>query len=113
MPKTTHHARSLRSNSTDAEKLLWEQLRKRQLDGIKFRRQYPVAPYIVDFASVEKMLIIELDGSQHASRHEYDQARDRYLQSQGFRIVRYWNNQIFSDMDAILAEIRSFLHSPP
>ncbi len=113
MLTTTRRARSLRTKSTNAERLLWQQLRKRQLQGIQFRRQYPVGPYIADFASIEKMLIIELDGSQHIAQHRYDQARDIYLQTRGFRVLRYWNNQLFTNMDAVLEDIRSYLNSPP
>ncbi len=113
MPKITRRARSLLSKSTDAERLLWRQLCKRQLDGIKFRRRYPIGPYITDFAAVENKLIIELDEGQHADLHEYDRVRECYLLSRGFRVLRYWNNQIFTEMDAVLAEIRGYLHSPP
>lgn len=86
---TTTRARALRKNPTEAEKRLWSRLRKRQLLGVKFRRQYPVGPYIADFAAPERMLVIELDGGQHAEQESYDRDRDNYLRRQGFRILRY------------------------
>ena len=95
-------ARSLRRRQTDAEKFLWQHLRNRQLNGCKFRRQQPISPYIVDFACLEKKLIIELDGSQHMKAMEYDKPRDNFLKGKGFTVLRFWNNEIFAETEAVL-----------
>ncbi len=109
----TTRARSLRKNSTEAEKRLWSRLRKRQLFGIRFRRQYPVGPYIADFAAPERMLIVELDGGQHAGQRAYDRTRDDYMRKQGYYVLRYWNNQVFEGLEAVLEDIGFYLDSPP
>nr|VFJ96659.1 MAG: Very-short-patch-repair endonuclease [Candidatus Kentron sp. LFY] len=111
--KNKERARSLRQNATDAEKLLWRHLRNRQLSGFKFRRQMPVEPYIVDFACLEAKLIIELDGGQHAEQQTYDQNRSRVLGSRGYRVLRFWNNEMLRDMDAVLERIRMVLLDAP
>ena len=90
----TERARILRKNSTDAERKLWQHLRRYQINGYKFRRQHPIGPYVVDFVCFEKRLIIEVDGGQHAQQVEDDNARTEWLQSQGFQVLRFWNNQV-------------------
>jgi len=105
-------ARQLRSEPTDAERILWRQLRQRQLHGHKFRRQHVVGGYIVDFACVERKLAVELDGSQHAQRTDYDAARTRALAAQGYRVLRFWNNDVFGGMDGVLAVILAALDVP-
>ncbi len=95
-------ARLLRKNSTDAEKLLWRHLRNRRLNGLKFRRQFPVDQYIVDFVCLELMLIIEVDGGQHAEQAEYDLRRTEILQSKGYRVVRCWNNEVLQNLIGVL-----------
>ena len=102
-------ARNLRRYQTDAEKRLWRYLRNRGLEGRKFRRQHPVGPYIVDFACLEKRLIIELDGGQHALQSEKDAERTEYLESRGFRVLRFWNNQVLKETSAVLEVILSVL----
>ena len=102
-------ARNLRKNQTDAEKSLWRYLRNRGLNGYKFRRQHPVGPYIADFVCVEKGLIVELDGGQHALRHEKDLKRSAYLEASGFQILRFWNNQVLKEIAAVLEVIASAL----
>ena len=104
--RLTKHAKSLRKNSTKAETLLWNKLRARQLDGIKFRRQQPIDSYIVDFVSFEKKLIIELDGGQHARDREKDQLRDEQLSDSGYTVVRYWNHDVLENFDKVLEDIR-------
>ncbi|MDF1592141.1 MAG: endonuclease domain-containing protein [Desulfobacterales bacterium] len=94
-------ARHLRKNLTDAEQLLWRHIRGRQLKGYKFRRQSPVGKYIVDFVCFENRLVIELDGGQHARRRSYDHQREQWLHSQGFRVIRFWNHEVFQDIEAI------------
>lgn len=95
-------ARRLRKNMTDAEQQLWKHIRYRQLGGWKFRRQASIGPYIVDFVCFERKLIIELDGSQHAERTSQDEQRTNWLISQGFKVIRYWNHQVFEEIDDML-----------
>ena len=98
-------ARTLRNNQTDAEALLWRSLRDRRINGIKFRRQVPLAGFIVDFASFEKSLVIELDGGQHADTEAKDAARDERLRAMGFTVLRFWNNEVFQNLEGVLAVI--------
>jgi very-short-patch-repair endonuclease len=88
------------------------QLRARQLCDAKFRRQHPIGPYIADFCCVERGLIVELDGSQHAVQAEKDQERSAFLNAHGYRVVRFWDNQVFEDMPAVLEEIVRFVGDP-
>ncbi|GAB6140699.1 hypothetical protein JCM14076_14280 [Methylosoma difficile] len=102
----TNQARSLRKNQTDVEQRLWQQLRNRRLLNHKFRRQFPIEPYIVDFVCLELKLIIELDGGQHADQLDYDQHRSQYLGKKGFKILRFWNNEIIENNEGVLETIR-------
>jgi len=102
----TFLARSLRSNSTDAERLIWRSLRNRTLFDCKFRRQYPIGPYIADFVCIEKRLIVELDGGQHVDNVMQDEVRTAYLQAQGYRVLRFWNNDVLSQTTAVLEAIQ-------
>ena len=99
--KTLTFARQLRRNQTDAEKFLWSKLRNRQLNGYKFKRQVPVGIYIADFLCQEAMLIVELDGGQHAEQQDYDQRRTHWLQSQSFRVLRFKNNDMLANVDGV------------
>ena len=99
-------AKELRNNGTDAERLLWHHLRNSQLEGVKFRRQQPIEAYIVDFVSFDKRIVIELDGGQHAENTEHDQQRDVCLQRNGFVVLRFWNNELFENIDGVLEVIR-------
>ncbi|WP_324005760.1 endonuclease domain-containing protein [Aeromonas hydrophila] len=105
--RTHPFAKRMRREATLAEQKLWLQLRDRRLAGVKFRRQMPIGPYIVDFISLEQRLIIEVDGSQHnePAGRQYDDARTAYLNQQGFRVIRVWNNDVLSRMDVVLAHI--------
>ena len=103
--KLQNYARKLRHDMTDAERCLWQKIRGRQLGNIKFRRQYVIGNYIADFAAPEIHLIIELDGGQHTERQLYDQQRSLFLQSQGYRVLRFWNHDVLQRTDAVLAEI--------
>ena len=105
-------ARHLRHVLTDAEQKLWQLLRSRQLAGAKFRRQVPIGPWVVDFVSFEQMLIVEADGSQHTESVR-DQARDADLQGRGFRILRFWNNDIFRNANGVLEQIMEMIEQPP
>lgn len=100
-------ARQLRRRMTDDERKPWRELRNRNFRHIKFRRQQPIGPYIVDFASFEAKLIIELDGSQHSEQYlrSADEVRTRFLETQGFRVLRYWNTEVFKEFDAVLNSI--------
>ena len=103
------YARSLRKNQTDAERLLWSRLRRRQVAGFKFRRQHQVGLYICDFACVEALVVVELDGGQHAENLQYDMRRDRFLRSAGFEVLRFWNNDVLGRTEEVLDTIYSAL----
>ncbi|MBI5496382.1 MAG: endonuclease domain-containing protein [Deltaproteobacteria bacterium] len=107
-------ARALRRNLTPEERLLWRALRGgRRVGGAVFRRQAVIGPFIADFACLERRLIVELDGSQHVARHPYDSERTAWLQSQGFRVLRFWNHQVNTELDAVVALILEALGAPP
>ena len=97
----------LRARSTDAERALWKRLRARQISGVKFRRQMPIGPYIVDFASLDTRIVVELDGGQHAisPQQEHDETRGDWLEEQGFTILRFWNTDVLNNMDGVLSSI--------
>jgi len=97
--------RILRTNMTDAEKVLWAALRGRQFSGYKFRRQHPFADYILDFVSLTLKLIIEVDGGQHCSQEAYDEARTNVLESAGFRVLRFWNNEVLKETESVREKI--------
>jgi very-short-patch-repair endonuclease len=99
------YAREMRSRMTDAEALLWMLLRNRRIAGAKFRRQHPVGRYILDFYCVEKQLGIELDGGQHGEEVEYDQQWDSWLRGQGIHVLRFWNNQMLMETEAVMEVI--------
>jgi very-short-patch-repair endonuclease len=101
----TNKARALRHNQTDVEQLLWQHLKNRQILNAKFRRQFPIAPFIVDFCCLEKKLIIELDGSQHFEQAQYDSERSRYLAQRGFKVIRFWNNDVIDNIEGVLTKI--------
>lgn len=107
------HARELRSHQTPTERDLWQQLRAKRFAGFKFRRQQPLGRYIVDFVCFEQRLIVELDGSQHADQQDYDAERDAWLQAQGFRVLRFWNNQWSAQPEAVLEAIWLGLQQEP
>ncbi len=109
MANLKHLACVLRSTPTDAETKLWAHIRRRQLCGLKFRRQYAIDKYIVDFICLDKALIIEVDGGQH-SENPKDTERTRVLESNGFVVLRFWNNDVLSNIDGVLLEIERFLN---
>ncbi|MCH7624377.1 MAG: endonuclease domain-containing protein [Chloroflexi bacterium] len=94
-------ARDLRRNSTETEKVLWKHLRLKQLAGYRFRRQHTIGNFIVDFFCFEKGLAIELDGGHHTVQGDYDQKRTLWLESRGYKVLRFWNSQIMTEMDAV------------
>jgi very-short-patch-repair endonuclease len=99
-------AKALRKASTDAESLLWYRLRNRQLLDLKFRRQRPMGQYIADFACLEIGLVIELDGGQHAEQVARDEARAEEMKRLGFRTLRFWNNEVLNETEAVMEQIR-------
>lgn len=101
--------KALRSSQTDAERLLWYHLRRRHLQGFKFRRQHILEGYIVDFVCLEKKLIVEADGSQHADQKAYDNQRTQILENQGFTVLRFWNNEILTNIEGVLEVILQHL----
>lgn len=117
MPKhpeqQTNRARTLRVGQTDAEQRLWQQLRDRRLDGFKFRRQHGIGTYIVDFVCIEAKLIVEVDGGQHADQAVYDAKRTAWLAASGYRVMRFWNNEVLENLEGVLESIRSELDPSP
>jgi very-short-patch-repair endonuclease len=108
----TKLAKGLRRQQTDAEKKIWYSLRSRQFQGVKFRRQQPLGPYIVDFCSLQKKVVIELDGGQHATEQEKDAKRTKYLNQLGFRVIRVWNNDVLKNVEGVLEQIQQQLKTP-
>ena len=98
-------ARALRKGATDAEKALWRGLRSHRLEGLQFRRQHPIGPYVVDFVCIEKKLVIELDGGQHVDQEEADARRSRYLEQRGYRVLRFWDDEVLTQGQSVLAVI--------
>ena len=97
--------RRLRSNMTDAEQRLWRFLRRKQVSNFKFRRQHPFGDYIIDFVCLEAMLAVEVDGGQHNAHQLEDKVRTEYLKGAGFRVLRFWNNEVLSDTDSVTTVI--------
>jgi very-short-patch-repair endonuclease len=106
------YARGLRRRQADAERRLWARLRDRRLLGVKFARQVPIGHYVVDFCSREMKLIVELDGGQHAMRGAYDAGRTAFLESLGYRVVRFWDNEALANADGVLQRIAQALTTP-
>lgn len=105
----TSKARELRKNLTESEQVLWKHLRMRQINGYKFRRQQPIGAYIVDFVSFERRVIIELDGGQHSQQVVYDSNRTAWLEAPGYHVLRFWNNQVLEEAEAVKAVILKVL----
>jgi len=105
----TRTARKLLSQTTDAESHLWRALRNRQLNGFKFKCQVPFGPYIADFICMEAGLIVEADGGQHAGQADADVVRTKYFEKGGYRVLRFWNNDILQKLEGVLATIASEL----
>ena len=109
---TNDRARQLRRTMTDAERRLWFLLRSRQLAGFKFRRQHPFGPFILDFACIEHRLVIEADGRQHVD-NAYDQRRTAWLESRGWKVIRFWNNDILTNPEAVAIGILDAVGARP
>jgi very-short-patch-repair endonuclease len=104
-------ARRLRKYCTDTERRLWRHLRNRQIEGFKFRSQQPLGRYVVDFVNLEKKLVIELDGGHHGL-DPVDNIRDEWLRAEGYQVLRFWDKQVFSDIEGVLETIRNALLAP-
>ena len=109
----TERSRQLRNNATPSERALWRHIGNRQLAGVRFNRQVPIGPFICDFVARTPKLIIELDGGQHAVRTASDQRRTAFLESRGFRVLRFWNNDVLERMDGVLMMILEALKDRP
>lgn len=96
------HAKLLRKEPTPAEIKLWGYLRKNYLKGIYFRRQHAIGKYVTDFCALKQKIIIELDGTHHKNQGEYDEERRRYLENKGYKVIRFWNSQVMSDIEGVL-----------
>ena len=103
-PKIKYQAIQLRKDPTPAERKLWSRIRNDQL-GVTFRRQHAVGNYIPDFCSPKAKLIIEMDGSQHLKQEEYDEERTKYLELQGYKVIRFWNSDVLKDIDGVILAI--------
>jgi very-short-patch-repair endonuclease len=97
-----NNAKNLRKGMTDAERYLWYRLRRNNFFGLKFKRQVPMSHYIVDFVCFEKNIIIEIDGGQHSEQEVYDACRTQYLESKGFKVLRFWNNEMLGNVNGVL-----------
>ena len=102
-------ARKLRQQATDAERMLWKYLRARRMAGYKFQRQVVIEPYIVDFVCLEARLIVEADGGQHLEQAEGDLKRSAFLESLGYKVIRFWNHEILGDIHNVLERIHDSL----
>ncbi len=102
------YAKDLRRRSTDAEQILWSHIRAKRLEGLKFRRQHPIGKYIVDFICLERKIVIELDGGQHTEpeKREYDRERDNWLEKEGYRVLRFCDNDVLLNIRGVLEVIR-------
>lgn len=105
-------ARRLRRDQTDSERLLWTHLRARQMCGVKFRRQYPIGEYIVDFCCPERKVVVEIDGGQHTVQVAKDQRREAYLINKGYRVLRFWNHEVLNHFDSVLEQIHDAVKTP-
>ncbi|MBT3393396.1 MAG: endonuclease domain-containing protein [Elusimicrobiaceae bacterium] len=110
--KVQENAKELRKSLTPAERFLWSKIKEKQL-GYKFRKQHVIAKYIVDFICLEKNLIIELDGGQHNEEtKEYDEKRDLILNKEGYKVIRFWNNDVLKNIEGVVLEIQKHLKAP-
>jgi len=105
-------ARNLRRRATDSEKVLWRRLRDRGLSDRKFRRQHPIGRYVVDFVNLNHRLVVEIDGGQHATQTNDDQQRTKFLAAKGFRVLRFWNNDVLTNIEGVLQTTENSLRSP-
>jgi very-short-patch-repair endonuclease len=112
-PRATRLAKKLRNNATDVERKLWQHLRASKLNGFKFSRQMPVAGYVCDFLCRSACLVIELDGGQHDELAERDEMRTRRIEAEGYRVIRFWNNEVNESLEGVLFRIAEALEAHP
>jgi very-short-patch-repair endonuclease len=110
---SVENARRLRRDTTDAERKLWSALRHKQLDGFKFRRQVPIGELVADFACLSARLIVEVDGGQHDVEREKDATRTVWLNARGYRVIRFWNNDVLENLEGVVSAILTALHDHP
>ena len=108
-PKGYKNACELRKNLTPAEQMLWTVLRGNNINGVSFRRQHAIGKYVADFCSIKAKLIIEVDGGQHAGQEEYDRQRTKDLEEMGFKVIRFWNNQVMNELPGVILAIQHAL----
>ena len=111
--RPTGRSRELRLNATDAERRLWQQISARKLAGVRFNRQFPIGPFICDFVSRAARLVIEVDGGQHSVDVAKDEARTAYLEARGYRVIRFWNNDVMERIEGVVNEIEHILETCP
>lgn len=104
-PQMKHRARELRQNMTEAEVKLWSSMRAHQMEDFHFRRQHAIGNYVVDFCAPRHKLIVEVDGGKHLEQREYDDERTDFLESRGYKVLRFWNHEVLKDIDAVLLAI--------
>ena len=112
-PRLTEYAKSMRREPTESEIRLWLALRAKRFAGVKFRQQKVIGPYIVDFAARNPMLVIEIDGDTHARRDGYDANRTSFLEKQGYRVLRFNNNDVMTNLEGVLTTLADALGHPP
>ncbi|EZP72507.1 hypothetical protein BV96_01947 [Sphingomonas paucimobilis] len=109
--RPTLRARALRNNATDAERVLWQAISARKVAGVRFNRQVPIGPFICDFVARSIHLVIEVDGGQH--QPSVDAGRSRYLEAQGYRVIRFWNNDVLGNLEGVVGEIERVIADMP
>jgi adenine-specific DNA-methyltransferase len=112
-PETTARSRDLRARQTEAESLLWYVLRGRRLCGLKFRRQFPIEPFIADFVCVEKQLVVEIDGGYHDYVYQHDQSRQQTIEAEGWHVIRFSNEDVLGDVEAVAIAIAKHMGMEP
>jgi very-short-patch-repair endonuclease len=112
-PRLLEYAKSMRSEMTEPERRLWEQVRAKRFEGIKFRRQHVIGRYIADFYSRDAMLIIELDGDTHAFQEEYDRVREQHFEALGYRVIRFINSDVMGNLDGAMEALAIQVQTPP
>ena len=111
--RPTMRSRALRREMTEAEHKLWACIRARKVAGVRFNTQFPIGPFVCDFVSRGAKLVIEVDGGQHALTEHEDAARTRFVESHGYRLIRFWNNDVLGNIEGVVAEIERVLADMP